>query len=62
MQVTTNGTVHSIKKDLLRLKTIIKHGDKQQTIHVDRLTSYFQEIIEIYSETQKVRSIMWNIN
>lgn len=55
MQVSTNGTVQSIKRDILRLKTITKHGDKQHTIHVDRLTSHFQEIIEIYSETQKVR-------
>lgn len=33
---------------------VVRHGDKQQKLQVERLTSDFQKVVEIYSSCQQV--------
>lgn len=46
-------------KDLLRLTFVVRRGDKQQKLLVEKLTSDFKTIVEMYSQSQKVR--IWHI-
>lgn len=54
IQAATNEKVLATKKDLQRLTVVVRHGDKQQKLQVERLTSDFQKIVEIYSACQQV--------
>lgn len=54
IQMTTNEKVLATKKDLQRLTVVVRHGDKQQKLQVERLTSDFQKVVEIYSACQQV--------
>lgn len=60
IQTATNEKVLATKKDLQRLTVVVRHGDKQQKLQVERLTSDFQKIVEIYSACQQVSSIDHN--
>lgn len=53
--MSTNEKVLTTKKDLQRLTVVVRHGDKQQKLQVERLTSDFQKVVEIYSACQQVR-------
>lgn len=57
IQMSTNEKVLTTKKDLQRLTVVVRHGDKQQKLQVERLTSDFQKVVEIYSACQQVRLI-----
>lgn len=37
-----------------RLTVVVRHGDKQQKLQVEKLTSDFRKIVEIYSASQQV--------
>lgn len=38
------------------MTVVVRHGDKQQKLQVERLTSDFQKVVEIYSTCQQVSS------
>lgn len=57
IQTSANEKVLTTKKDLQRLTVVVRHGDKQQKLQVERLTSDFQKVVEIYSACQQVRQI-----
>lgn len=42
---------------------VVRHGDKQQKLQVEKLTSDFRKIVEIYSASQQVcmKLILWVI-
>lgn len=54
IQTNANEKILITKKDLQKLTVVVRHGDKQQKLQVEKLTSDFQEVIKIYSNTQKV--------
>lgn len=54
IQASTNEKVLATKKDLQRLTVVVRHGDKQQKLQVERLTSDFQKVVEMYSACQQV--------
>lgn len=54
IQTTANTKILITKKDLQKLTDVVRHGDKQQKLQVEKLTSQFKEIVEMYSELQKV--------
>lgn len=54
IQTSANEKVLATKKDLQRLTVVVRHGDKQQKLQVERLTSDFQKVVEIYSACQQV--------
>lgn len=41
-------------KDLQRLTVVVRRGDKQQKLQVEKLTSDFRDIVERYSTSQQV--------
>lgn len=53
-QSKTNGIIIQTTKDIQRLTAIVKRGDKKQKLHVDKLTTNFKEVIQMYSTIQKV--------
>ncbi|XP_055303628.1 syntaxin-12 [Sitodiplosis mosellana] len=53
IQSSANEKVLATKKDLQRLTVVVRHGDKQQKLQVERLTSDFQKVVEIYSACQQ---------
>lgn len=54
MQTTTNAKIMTTKKDLQRLTVVVRHGDKQRKMQVERLATDFQKIVELYSSSQQV--------
>lgn len=54
VQTNTNQKVTETSKDLRRLSTLTRGGDKQQKLEVDRLTSEFKNIVEKYSKSQQI--------
>lgn len=58
IQSSANEKVLATKKDLQRLTVVVRHGDKQQKLQVERLTSDFQKVVEIYSSCQQVGLII----
>lgn len=54
IQTQANTMIIATKKDLQKLNVVVRHGDKQQKIQVEKLTSEFQSIVEMYSACQKV--------
>jgi len=53
IQSTTNGKIQTTSKDLQRLTVVVRHGDKQQRLQVEKLTSDFKNVVEMYSTSQK---------
>lgn len=54
IQSTTNAKIQTTSKDLQRLTVVVRHGDKQQRLQVEKLTSDFRNVVEFYSKSQKV--------
>lgn len=54
LQMNTNQKVTETSKDLKRLSALVRGGDKQQKLEVDRLTYEFKTIVEKYSRSQQV--------
>lgn len=54
IQTTTNIKIQTTSKDLQRLTVVVRHGDKQQRLQVEKLTSDFRNVVEYYSKSQKV--------
>lgn len=54
MQASTNSKIETTKEDLKRLTVVVRHGDKQQKLQVEKLTSDFCKIVETYSASQQV--------
>lgn len=62
IQTSANEKVLATKKDLQRLTVVVRHGDKQQKLQVERLTSDFQKVVEIYSACQQVSEKLMEIH
>lgn len=52
-QLSTNQIIAQTTKDLHRLTVVVRKGDKQQKLQVDKLTSRFKEAVQTYSVKQK---------
>ncbi|XP_076179201.1 syntaxin 13 [Ptiloglossa arizonensis] len=52
-QLTTNQVVSQISKDIARLTVLMKKGDKQQKLQIEKLTTDFKDAVLRYSEMQK---------
>lgn len=53
VQMSTNQKVTDTSKDIKRLGALVRGGDKQQKLEVDRLTHEFKTIVEKYSKSQQ---------
>jgi len=53
IQSTTNLKIQTTSKDLQRLTVVVRHGDKQQKLQVEKLTSDFRNVVETYSASQQ---------
>lgn len=53
LQVTTNQVITITSKDLHRLTAVVRRGDKQQKLQVEKLTSDFKMVVEKYSASQQ---------
>ncbi|XP_055693459.1 syntaxin-12 [Lutzomyia longipalpis] len=53
VQMSTNQKVTATSKDLQRLAAIVRGGDKQQKLQVEKLTSDFKIVVEKYSNSQQ---------
>lgn len=49
----TNARVLSTSQDLNVLQSVVRHGDRQQKLQLDKLTHEFQNVVEQYSTLQK---------
>ena len=54
LQEKTNQNIELTSKQLQRLTVVVRHGDKQQKLHVEKLTSDFKKIVQMYSTSQQV--------
>jgi t-SNARE domain-containing protein 1 len=54
IQTTTNQKIQATSKDLGRLTAVVRRGDKQQKLMVERLTADFKSVVEKYSRSQQV--------
>ncbi|KAK9508402.1 hypothetical protein O3M35_005971 [Rhynocoris fuscipes] len=50
---TANKIVNQTTKDLYKLSSIVKKGDKRQKLQVEKLTNTFKEAVQMYSKVQK---------
>lgn len=53
-QESTNGKIHISLGELKRLMAVVRNGDKQQKLNVDKLTSDFKQLVNVYSKLQNV--------
>lgn len=53
VQMSTNQKITATSKDLQRLAAIVRGGDKQQKLQVEKLTSDFKIVVEKYSSSQQ---------
>ncbi|CAD7080324.1 unnamed protein product [Hermetia illucens] len=53
IQAQTNIKIQATSKDLQRLATVVRRGDKQQKLQVEKLTSDFRTVVEKYSTSQQ---------
>lgn len=51
---SANKVVTQTTKDLNKLSSIVKKGDKRQKLQVEKLTNTFKEAVQMYSKVQKV--------
>ncbi|XP_064545560.1 syntaxin-12 [Drosophila montana] len=49
----SNARVQTTSQDLQRLQAVVRHGDRQQKLQLDKLTQGFQDVVEKYSMLQK---------
>lgn len=49
----TNKKIQATSKDLQRLTSLVRRGDKQQKLQVEKLTSDFRTVVEKYSASEK---------
>lgn len=54
IQTGTNQRISSTSKDLQRLTVVVRRGDKQQKLQVEKLTSDFTHVVQMYSKSQQV--------
>ena len=58
-QLSTNKVVTQTIKDIGRLTVLMRGGDKQQKLQIEKLTSDFKDAVQKYSDMQRV-SIFFN--
>lgn len=54
IQTGTNQRISTTSKDLQRLTVVVRRGDKQQKLQVEKLTSDFTHVVQMYSKSQQV--------
>uniref|UniRef100_A0A2M4AG94 Putative snare protein pep12/vam3/syntaxin 7/syntaxin 17 n=1 Tax=Anopheles triannulatus TaxID=58253 RepID=A0A2M4AG94_9DIPT len=52
-QSGTNQRITMTTRDLQRLTTVVRSGDKQQKLQVEKLTSDFKNMVQAYSKSQQ---------
>ncbi|XP_044011603.1 syntaxin-12 [Aphidius gifuensis] len=52
-QTTTNSVVTPTSKDIARLTVLMRRGDKQQKLQIEKLTADFKDALSRYSDMQK---------
>uniref|UniRef100_A0A182JG91 t-SNARE coiled-coil homology domain-containing protein n=1 Tax=Anopheles atroparvus TaxID=41427 RepID=A0A182JG91_ANOAO len=53
IQSGTNQRIATTTKDLQRLTVVVRGGDKQQKLQVEKLTSDFKQVVQFYSKSQQ---------
>lgn len=53
-QSSTNQVVTQISKDIARLTVLMRRGEKQQKLQIEKLTTDFKDALQRYSDMQKV--------
>lgn len=53
-QLSTNQVVTQTSKDIARLTVLMRRGDKQQKLQIEKLTSDFKDALQKYSDMQRV--------
>lgn len=48
-----NTRIDTISRDIQRLTAVVRRGDKQQKLQLEKLTSDFRNVVEKYSSVQK---------
>jgi len=56
-QSSTNQVVTQISKDIARLTVLMRRGEKQQKLQIEKLTTDFKDALQRYSDMQKVCKI-----
>lgn len=54
IQSSTNSKIKMTSKDLQRLTIVVRRGDKQQKLQVEKLTNDFKMIFEMFIQSQQV--------
>ncbi|XP_058463972.1 syntaxin-12 [Malaya genurostris] len=54
IQTGTNLRISTTSKDLQRLTLVVRRGDKQQKLQVEKLTSDFTHVVQMYYKSQQV--------
>lgn len=54
VQSGTNQRIATTSKDLQRLTVVVRRGDKQQKLQVEKLTSDFTHVVQMYSKSQQI--------
>lgn len=57
-QLSTNQVVTQTSKDIARLTVLMRRGDKQQKLQIEKLTTDFKDALQRYSDMQKVSNIL----
>ncbi|KAG7196597.1 hypothetical protein KM043_013087 [Ampulex compressa] len=52
-QLSTNQVVTQTSKDIARLTVLMRRGDKQQKLQIEKLTTDFQDALQRYTDMQK---------
>ncbi|XP_046748442.1 syntaxin-12 [Diprion similis] len=52
-QLSTNQVVTQTSKDITRLTVLMRRGDKEQKLQIEKLTTDFKDAMQRYSEMQK---------
>ncbi|XP_076295012.1 syntaxin 13 isoform X3 [Lasioglossum baleicum] len=53
IQLSTNHVVNQTGKDIARLTVLMRKGDKQQKLQIEKLTTDFKDAVQRYSDMQK---------
>lgn len=53
LQSGTNQRIETTTKDLQRLTVVVRGGDKQQKLQLEKLTSDFKRVVQFYSKSQQ---------
>lgn len=56
-QLSTNQVITQTSKDIARLTVLMRRGDKQQKLQIEKLTTDFKDAVQRYSDMQKVKDI-----